>query len=194
MKPENEGSPKHPLALLHFANRAEWRRWLAENHAKAKEVWVGHWKVSTGKPTVDYDEAVEEALCFGWVDGKKKSVDAERYAYRYTPRSSNSLWSALNIDRAKRLIAEGKMTPSGLAAFKGHAKRRSAVLPVVLPRELEKLFRKSTTAWKNFEEFSPGYKKLCIGWVASARKAETQLRRLDTLIQHSAKNTKIKFM
>jgi uncharacterized protein YdeI (YjbR/CyaY-like superfamily) len=157
MKPKGKTTDSQGVSrLLYFASRAEWRRWLAENHGEAKEVWVGHWKIFTGKPTVSYDEAVEEALCFGWVDGKKKSVDAERYAYRYTPRSPQSSWSALNIDRAKRLMAEGKMTPSGLAAFMGHEKRKSAALPIVLPAKLQKLFQANTTAWKNFEQFSPG--------------------------------------
>ena len=180
MKPKGKSKDSQGVfKLLRFASRAEWRRWLSENHGKAKEAWVGHWKVSTGKSTVSYDEAVEEALCFGWVDGKKKSVDAERYAYRYTPRSPQSSWSALNIDRVKRLIAEGQMTPSGLAAFKGHEKRKSVALPIMLPPRLEKLFRQNTTAWKNFEQFSPGYRRICIGWVASAKQEVTQIRRLD---------------
>jgi len=192
-------STKHPLdrshlSLLHFGNRAEWRSWLERNHNKAKEAWLAHYKRATGRPTVSYDEAVEEALCFGWIDGKKRSIDSESYAYRYTPRGAKSSWSALNIKRAKRLIDAGKMMEAGLRAFEEHEKRKSPALPTKLPKKLQELFEANKTAWNNFERFSPGYKRLCIGWVASAKQEETQLRRLNTLIGHSAKNSKIKFM
>ena len=180
--------------FLHFKNRSEWRSWLKRNHNKAKEVWLAHYKRATGRPSVSYDEAVEEALCFGWVDGKKKSVGSESYAYRYTPRGPKSLWSALNIERAKRLIDEGKMMEAGLKAFEGHEKRKTPPLPTKLPKKLQKLFEANKAAWNNFEQFSPGYKRLCIGWVASAKQEETQLRRLTSLISHSAKNMKMKFM
>lgn len=183
-----------PPVLLHFENRSEWRSWLKKNHAKMAEVWFTHYKAATGKASVRYEEAVEEALCFGWVDGKKKSIDSERYAYRYTPRGPKSTWSVLNIQRAQRLITENKMTEAGLKAFSGHEKRKTIPLPTLLPKNLQQCFESNETAWKNFERFPAGYKKLCIGWVAIARKEETQKRRLDSLIQHSAKNTRIEFI
>jgi len=182
------------LTLLSFKNRLEWRSWLERNHDKAEEVWLAHYKNATGRPTVSYDEAVEEALCFGWVDGKKKSVDGERYAYRYTPRSPKSSWSALNIKRAKRLIEEGRMAEAGLKAFEGHQKQKTRPLPTKLPKKLQELFRANEAAWSHFDQFPPGYKRLCIGWVASAKQEVTQLRRLNSLISYSAKNTRIKFM
>ena len=195
MKPATEESESADHStFLYFKNRSEWRTWLERNHIKAKEAWLAHYKIATGRPSVSYDEAVEEALCFGWVDGKKRSIDSERYAYRYTPRSPKSSWSALNIRKAEKLVAEGRMAAAGLQAFEGHKKRKSPVLPTKLPKELQELFEANKTAWNNFEQFSPGYKRLCIGWVASAKQEETRLRRLTSLIDHSAKNTKVKFM
>jgi uncharacterized protein YdeI (YjbR/CyaY-like superfamily) len=181
-------------SLLTCKNRAEWRAWLAANHRKAGEVWLAHYKRASGKPTVSYEEAVEEALCFGWIDGKKRSIDAERYAYRYTPRNPKSAWSALNITRAKALNAAGKMHPAGLKAFEGHQKRKTPPHPTSLPENLQELFEKNKTAWTHFNEFSPGYKKLCIAWVASAKREETQLRRLNALMACSSKNRKMNLM
>ncbi|MBI2820576.1 MAG: YdeI/OmpD-associated family protein [Acidobacteria bacterium] len=183
-----------PLTFLHFKNRFEWRSWLEGNHNKAKKAWLTHYKKATGRPSVNYNEAVEEALCFGWVDGKKKSVNSERYAYRYTPRAPKSTWSALNIKRAKKLIAEGRMTKAGLRAFEGHEKRRTIPVPTRLSGKSQGLFEANQEAWNHFERFSPGYKRLCIGWVASAKQDATQHRRLNKLIEHSARNVKIKFM
>lgn len=182
------------LELLSIKNRSEWRSWLERNHQEAKEVWLAHYKNAAGKPTISYVEAVEEALCFGWVDGKKKSVDEERYAYRYTPRIPKSFWSALNIKRAKSLIDEGRMAEAGLKAFEGHEKRKTPPLPTKLPEKVQELFRANKAAWNNFNQLSPGYKRLCIGWVACAKQEQTQLRRLNSLISHSAKNTKMRFM
>ncbi|MBI3933765.1 MAG: YdeI/OmpD-associated family protein [Acidobacteria bacterium] len=121
---------------------------------------------------MSYEDAVEEALCFGWVDGKKKSIDSERYAYRYTPRGPKSSWSELNIKRAKKLIVEGRQVGAGLLAFEGHEKRKAPSLPTRLPRKLQELFEANQVAWNNFEQCSPGYKRLCIGWVASAKQEE----------------------
>ena len=180
--------------LLLFENRSKWHLWLAKNHKSATEAWVVHYKKASGKPSVSYDEALDEALCFGWIDGKKKAIDHERYAYRFTPRSPKSKWSSLNVERANRLIESGKMHKSGLEAFEGHEERGSAALPSRLPVKLQELFQAEKIAWNNFTGFSPGYKKLCIGWIASAKQEETQLRRLDALIQNSAANRKIKFM
>ena len=138
--------PTARLSLLHFKNRSEWRSWLERNHNKAKEAWLAHYKKATGRPSVSYDEAVEEALCFGWVDGRKKSVDSERYAYRYTQRGPRSAWSALNIKRATRLIDEGRMVGAGLQAFEGHEKRKTASLPTLLPKKLQKVFESNRAA------------------------------------------------
>ena len=192
--PTKETAPVARLNLLYFKSRAEWRSWLERNHHKAREAWLAHYKQATGLPSVSYEEAVKEALCFGWVDGKKKSVDKEKYAYRYTPRASRSTWSALNIARTKKLIQDGRMMAAGLQAFEGHEKRRNAPLPTKLPKKLQALFEANKSAWNNFKQSSPAYRRLCIGWVASAKQETTQLRRLKMVIDHSAKNAKIKFM
>lgn len=180
--------------LLFCETRTEWRAWLAKNHAAASEIWLVYYKKATGKASVVYEEAVQEALCFGWIDGMEKSLDAQRYSQRFTPRKAASNWSESNIARMKRLIAEGRMTPAGLAAFEGHESRRIEPKPTALPKSLESEFRKNVTAWKNFQAFPPGYRRMTIGWVASAKKEETQSKRLAKLIAFSAKNKRIEFI
>ncbi len=186
--------PSLSTALLSFKTRAEWRVWLQANHNTATQAWIAHYQEVLGKVSVSYQEAVEEALCFGWIDGKKKSIDNERYAYRYTPRGPKSRWSARNIQRAEELIAAQKMQPAGLQAFANHETRGIPARPSILPKDIEGVFRKNEAAWNNFDQFPPGFKKLCIGWVASAKREETQLRRLDKLVSLSRKNLKMKFM
>ena len=185
---------KPALKLLYCQTRAEWRAWLAKNHAEAREIWLVYCKKGTGKASVGYEEAVEEALCFGWIDGMNKSLDAARYLQRFTPRKSRSNWSDSNIARMKRLIAEGRMTSAGLVAFEGHEARRVEPKPEALPKALEREFKKAAAAWKNFQSFPPGYRRMTIGWVASAKKEETQRKRLAKLIGYSAKNKRIELM
>ncbi len=175
-------------------DRAGWRRWLKKNFARSEEIWLGFYKKASGKQTVSYDHAVEEALCFGWVDGMKKSLDEECYAFRFTPRKAKSAWSKSNLRRVERLIAEGKMTPAGLKAYHSIDRREVAPLPTELPKALEDIFRKQRAAWANYEKFPPGYRRVTAGWVASAKKEETQIRRLEKLMEHSARNQRIEFM
>jgi len=179
------------------ANRNEWRWWLKENHATADETWLIFYKKHTGKPGVTYGESVEEALCFGWVDGLKKSIDDERYAYRFTPRKAGSKWSPLNISRAENMIARGKMTPAGLAAFE---QRRTydekflemrAAETIVPSPELEKALKSNRRAWENFEQLAPGYRKQYVGWLMSAKRPETRQKRLDEAIQLLELNKKL---
>ncbi|MGA2878073.1 MAG: YdeI/OmpD-associated family protein [Bryobacteraceae bacterium] len=175
-------------------DRVEWRRWLAKNFSRREEIWLGFYKKASGKQTVSYDHAVEEALCFGWVDGMKKKLDEECYAFRFTPRKLRSPWSKSNIQRVERLIAEGKMMPAGLKAYQAGDRREVPPMPTELPKVLEDQFRKQRVAWSNYEKFPPGYRRLTIGWVASAKKEETQRKRLEKLIDHSARNERITFM
>ena len=178
-----------------FANdRAEWRQWLEKNFARYEEIWLVFYKRASGKQTVSYDHAVEEALCFGWVDGMKKSLDEECYAFRFTPRKAKSAWSKSNLTRVERLIAEGKMMPAGLAAYHSGDRREVPPMPVELPKALEAKFRKQRAAWANYAKFPPGYRRVTAGWVASAKKEETQLKRLEKLIEFSARNERITFM
>jgi uncharacterized protein YdeI (YjbR/CyaY-like superfamily) len=143
---------------------------------------------------VPYDEAVEEALCYGWIDSIVKSIDDEKYAQKFTPRKPTSKWSPSNIERVKNMIAAGKMTPAGLAAFEGHETRMIEPHPATLPGDLEVTFKSHKTAWNNFVAFPPGYRRMMMVWVASAKRPETQRKRLETLIETSERNERIKFM
>ncbi|HEX5226613.1 MAG TPA: YdeI/OmpD-associated family protein [Bryobacteraceae bacterium] len=175
-------------------NRAEWRRWLAKNHSCVTEVLLAFYKKTSGKQTVSYEEAVEEALCFGWVDGLKKRLNEECYTFRFTPRKAKSFWSQSNLDRVERLMAQGKMMPAGLAAYNSGQRRDGPPTPTDLPRELEARFRKQRAAWANYAKFPPGYRRMTAGWVAMAKKEETRMKRLEKLIESSARNEHIEFM
>jgi len=175
-------------------DRAEWRRWLQKNSERRQEIWLVYYKKTSGKPTVEYDHAVEEALCFGWIDGMVKGLNEECYAQRFTPRKAKSAWSKSNIARVERLIAAGLMMPAGLKAYEGARRRLVAPQPTTLPEPLEKKFRKQRTAWANYEKFPPGYRRMTAGWVASAKKEETQIKRLEKLIEFSALNERIEFI
>lgn len=175
-------------------DREEWRRWLKKNGAHSKEIWLVFYKKASGKPTVSYDQAVEEALCFGWVDGMVKKLDEECYSQRFTPRKPRSVWSKSNIERVERMIAEGRMTPSGLQAYRSADRRDAAPMPVSLPDPLEQMFRKQRAAWTNYQKFPPGYRRMTAGWVASAKKEETRIKRLEKLIEFSARGERIEFI
>jgi len=182
---------------LCVSSREQWRYWLKVNHAKAGEVWLVYYKKHTGKLSIDYSDSVEEALCFGWIDGLKKRVDEETYVRRFTPRKTNSKWSPLNIMLAKEMIKEGKMAKAGLASFKqrinygedflkaNHAK----VIP--LSPEIEDALRTNRKAWNHFNNLAPGYKKQYAGWLNSAKRPETRERRLEEAIKLLAENKKL---
>ncbi len=180
------------MKTVYVKNRNEWRRWLLKNSSKCDEVWLLYYKQKSGKPRIAYEDAVEEALCFGWIDGKVKSIDETRYAQRFTPRRPQSRWSPSNIKRVEKLIAEKKMTQAGLKAFS--ERRESPSLPERLTKDLEKLFRAHTKAWEHFKVLPPSYRRLAIGWVASAKREETRLKRLNQLIAFSESNERISFM
>ena len=175
-------------------DRAKWRRWLAKNFSRSEEIWLVFYRKDSGKQTVSYDHAVEEALCFGWIDGMKKKVNEECYAFRFTPRKAKSPWSKSNLLRVERLMAEGKMMPAGLKAYNSDNRREVPPMPTELPKALEETFRKQRAAWANYEKFPPGYRRVTAGWVASAKKEETQIKRLEKLIDYSARNDRIEFM
>jgi uncharacterized protein YdeI (YjbR/CyaY-like superfamily) len=175
-------------------DRAEWRCWLAKNFARSEEIWLVFYKKASGKQTVSYDHAVEEALCFGWIDGMKKKLDEECYAFRFTPRKAKSAWSKSNLQRVERLIADGRMMPAGLKAYHSDDRREIAALPAAMPKALEDRFRKQRAAWANYEKFPPGYRRVTAGWVANAKKEETQIKRLQKLVEYSARNERIEFM
>lgn len=180
------------MKTLYVKDRSRWRAWLEKNSQRVREVWLVHYKRDSGRPRIAYADAVEEAICFGWIDGKIKKLDEARYAQRYTPRKPDSKWSELNIRRAEKLIQEGKMTPAGRKVF--DPRKRMGSLPVELLPDLEERFKQQAAAWENFISFPPSYRRMTIGWVASAKKQETRLRRVDQLIVHSLQNKRIKFM
>lgn len=175
-----------------FSSLSAWRAWLQKNHAEASELWVGLYKRESGLPSITWPEAVDGALCFGWIDGLRKSIDDIRYKIRFTPRKPRSVWSAVNIRRATELSTNGMMHPAGLAAFHKREGKRSEIYSyeqrksAKLPPAYEKKFRTNRSAWGFFQSQPPGYKRICSWWVISAKKEETRLKRLTQLMEHSA--------
>jgi len=179
------------VRLKFFKTPAHFRKWLEANHEKASELWVGFYRKGT-KPSITWPESVREALSFGWIDGVRKSVDEASYTIRFSPRKSSSIWSAINIRIAKELIDETRMHPAGLRAFEARKENRSGIYsyenrPQTLPAPYEKKLRKNPAAWKTFQAQPPWYRKTVTWWVVSAKKEETRLKRLEQLIEESAK-------
>jgi uncharacterized protein YdeI (YjbR/CyaY-like superfamily) len=178
---------------------AEFRRWLARNHHKATELFVGFYKKSSGKPSLTYHEALDEALCVGWIDGLRRSLDAERYAQRFTPRRPGSYWSHVNIGHAKRLIKAGRMKAAGLREFEkrdetGARKYSYERREAAFDRPREKRFRENAAAWEFFQAQPPGYRRLLMFMVMSGKKEETREKRLDRLIAACASGRRIPLM
>ncbi len=175
-----------------FATPADFRRWLETHHENARELWVGFYKRATARPSLTSPESVDEALCFGWIDGLRRGIDERSYAIRFTPRRPASIWSAVNVRRAKELVKAGLMRAAGLRLFTERAKERSALYSRereaarLTPAE-ERRFRANRRAWEFFERKPPSYRKLTARWIASAKRAETRASRLAELIAESAR-------
>jgi uncharacterized protein YdeI (YjbR/CyaY-like superfamily) len=180
-----------------FATPADFRAWLEEHHATATELWVGYYKKATGEPSLTWVEAVEEALCFGWIDGKLQRIDERRHRQRFTPRRRGSNWSAVNIAKVAELREQGRMTPAGEAAFAERREDRSAVYSYERRHEArfdgeqEAAFRAEAAAWAWFGEQSPSYRTLATFWVVSAKRPETRAKRLATLVECSGAGRKV---
>ena len=179
-----------------FKKQADFRTWLEKNHDKKRELLVGFYKKAPGKPSMSWPEAVDEALCFGWIDGVRKRVDDTRYTIRFTPRTGRSTWSAVNIKRAKELKKQGLMLPAGIAAFEKRSEERSRTYSyerkhAALDPAFEKRFRANKKAWAFFDGQTASYKKAAVWWVISAKREETRLRRLDQLIEVSSQGQAI---
>src|SRR6266545_2288337 len=176
---------------------ADFRRWLEKNHASETELWVGFHKKGSARPSITWPESVDEVLCFGWIDGIRKTLDADSYVIRFTPRRAGSNWSAINMRRAKELIRTGRMQPAGLKAFKARNPAKSGVYSfeqrhtAKLTPEAERRFKANKQAWKFFESQPPGYRRTVIWWIVSAKQEQTRLRRLETLIKDSAAGRRI---
>lgn len=182
---------------LYFESPAAWRRWLTEHHADSDELWVGFHKRATGKPSLTWPESVDEALCFGWIDGLRKRVDADRYKIRFTPRRPGSIWSTVNVRRVAELTKLKRMRGAGIRAFKARTEAKTAVYsfeqrdnPKLKPAQARQ-FKASADAWRFFTTQAPSYQRITTWWVISAKQEATQLRRLDILIAESARGRRI---
>ena len=179
------------MTITYFRTPADLRKWFAKHYATEKELWVGFYKKGSGKPSITWPESVDEALCFGWIDGIRKTVDEERYKIRFTPRKRTSTWSAVNIKRAGELIDQDLMKPAGLEAFKARRENKSGIYSyeqrtVDLPEPYLSELKKNKPAWTFFEAQPAWYRKQLSWWIVCAKKEETRTKRLEKLIKESA--------
>jgi uncharacterized protein YdeI (YjbR/CyaY-like superfamily) len=181
-----------------FRSPEQFRAWLEAHHEQEAELLVGYYKRGTGRPSMTWAESVDEALCFGWIDGVRRGIDDESYTIRFTPRQRRSTWSAVNIERAGELIEQGRMTPAGLAAFERRTDDRSRIYshergtaPKLEPDQ-EARFRANEAAWAWFQRQAPFYRRQALHWVVSGKRPETRERRLAALIEDSAAGEKVK--
>lgn len=187
---------KDSMQIKFFKTPLAFRKWLEKNHDKSQELWVGFYKKSSGKPSITWPEAVDQLLCFGWIDGVRKSVDEESYTIRVTPRKPRSVWSAINLKRVDGLTKMGLMHPAGLAVFQARDPKKSGLYsfenrPQKLEPKYEKRLRANKKAWEFFQAQPPWYRRTASWWVLSAKKEETRLKRLATLIADSAQGKTI---
>lgn len=178
--------------LKFFKTPADFRKWLEKHHAAEQELWVGFYKKDSGEPSITWPECVDEALCVGWIDGLRKSVDDVSYTIRFTPRRPRSIWSAVNIKRVRVLVEEKRMRPAGLKAFEARQENKSGIYSYEqrseqLPEPYAAVFRRNKRAWDFFQTRPPSYRKAVGWWVVSAKKEETRLKRLKKLIEESSK-------
>lgn len=179
-----------------FQTPAAFRSWLERNHHKTSELLVGFYKKDSGRPSITWPESVDQALCYGWIDGVRRRIDDERYSIRFTPRKQSSIWSAVNIGRATELMRLGLMTAAGKEAFERRREDKSRIYAYenavqTLPVAEEKKFRAHKKAWKYFSAQSPSYRRVAIYWVVSAKREETRARRLTTLMEDSANGQRL---
>jgi uncharacterized protein YdeI (YjbR/CyaY-like superfamily) len=177
---------------LFFEKPLDFRNWLAKNHQKETELLVGFYKINSGKPSLTWSESVDEALCFGWIDGVRKSIDEHRYMIRFTPRKPTSIWSNININKVAELTKKGLMQAAGIAAYKHRKEEKSGIYsfeiePKELSIEFEKKFKENKVAWNFFIAQAPSYKKVMIHWIMSAKQTTTQNSRLEKTILASEK-------
>ncbi|MEW5976775.1 MAG: YdeI/OmpD-associated family protein [Acidobacteriota bacterium] len=180
--------------VVFFESPAEFRRWLEKHHATTGELWVGYYKKHTAKPSLTWPESVDQALCFGWIDGIRRRIDELAYAIRFTPRKPRSNWSAVNCRRAQELIGQGLMRPPGLKAFQARDKELSDLdsqRPERLAAPYETKIKRIRSAWAFYQSQSVSYRKAVNAWILSAKKEETRLKRLERLIEDSARGERI---
>lgn len=183
---------------IYFTTPAEFRDWLAEHHDSETELLVGFYKAKSGIPGITWSDAVDEALCYGWIDGIGRRVDDQRRTIRFTPRRKGSIWSAVNVAKVEKLTAEGRMQPAGLAAFARRSEAKTGIYShertteAVLDDEQLATFQANPAAWEFFQQQAPSYRRAVIHWIITAKRPETQARRLATAIEDSAAGRRVK--
>lgn len=185
-----------PMAPRFFASSAAWRKWLHAHHAKQTELLVGFYKRDSGRPCMTWSESVDEALCYGWIDGVRKSIDDTRYSIRFSVRKPTSIWSKVNIAKAEALIASGRMMPAGLEKFQRRTSAKSGVYAfeqgeIAFDAPTARIFQADRAAWEFFQKQGAYYRKRMTWWVINARRPETRQKRLAKLIEASHGQTKI---
>ncbi len=198
MKNKSEIKKQYPMerTVIFFKTQDQFRVWLEQHHEKETELIVGYYKVGTGKPSMTWSESVDQALCFGWIDGVRRSIDEESYSIRFTPRRSKSIWSAVNIRKVEELTKAGLMKPAGLKIFNEWKDKKSANYSyendiLTLDPDYEKQFKDDKAAWEFFTKQAPSYRKAIINWIMSAKQEKTRQQRLDKAINASGMNQKI---
>src|SRR5215467_868139 len=184
------------VKIKYFKSANDFRRWLDKNYGSTQELWVGYYKKASQQPSMTWPQSVDEALCFGWIDGIRKSVDDVRYTIRFTPRRRGSIWSAVNIKRARELSDKGLMKPSGVVAFEARKENRSGVYSyeqrsASLDGDYEKKLRKHKAAWDFFYAQPPSYRKAIGWWIVSAKQEATRLTQLEKLIREPASRNRL---
>jgi uncharacterized protein YdeI (YjbR/CyaY-like superfamily) len=179
--------------MVYCATREEWRSWLEENHDKCKGIWLIYYKKDSGRPRVPYDDAVEEALCYGWIDSTVRRIDEEKYAQRFTPRKPDSGWSESNMRRMEQLIKEGRMTEAGLSKYQNSDAHRSAIrdLDYVTPPGFMEALEKDPKALAYFNKLPPSQTKLFFRWINGAKRDETKQKRIKESVELLAQNRKL---
>jgi uncharacterized protein YdeI (YjbR/CyaY-like superfamily) len=177
--------PRKELKTLEVSTPAAWRKWLEKHHASAEEIWLVFHKLHTGRPTIEYLDAVDEALCFGWIDSLIRRLDDDRYARKFTPRKLDSRWSTINRQRYERLNAEGRLMPAGIdrppTDKSGDAPKYAKV-----PEYIERAIKKDRAAWAFFQKLAPGYRRQYVAWIDSAKREETKVKRLQEVVRRLA--------
>jgi uncharacterized protein YdeI (YjbR/CyaY-like superfamily) len=185
------------MAAHFFATQQEFRKWLEKFHELETELLVGYYRVATGKPSMTWSQSVDQALCFGWIDGVRRTIDAESYSIRFTPRRRNSIWSPINIDKVATLTEQGLMKPAGLQIFDLRTADSSSFYsytkePTILAPAYEKEFKTHSQAWDFFNAQAPSYKKVMIHWIMTAKQETTQRSRLEKTIQASSEQKRMR--
>jgi uncharacterized protein YdeI (YjbR/CyaY-like superfamily) len=180
-----------------FENQNDFRRWLDENHQAETELLVGFYKTGSGKPSMTWPQSVDQALCYGWIDGVRKSMGPEAYSIRFTPRKPGSIWSAINIDKMEKLVKENLVKPAGLAAFAKRTEAKSRIYShertqdAVLPPDMEKAFKSHKKAWAFFTAQAPSYQRVMLHWVTTAKQEKTRQGRFEKLLEASRQGTRV---